>query len=67
MLIKTDEAKNYTCPVMSGRGQCNVPCLGKRCAWYINAVADGYGYCVIMRFRESDLGDGRNGVDDDNA
>ena len=58
MLIKTDEAKEYTCPVMSGRRQGNVPCLGKSCALYIDAVADGYGYCGIIRFRESNLGDG---------
>lgn len=57
MLMKTDEAKNYTCPVMSGRQPYCAPCLGNSCAWYIEAVADGYGYCGIIRFHESDLGD----------
>lgn len=58
MLMKTNEAKNYTCPVMSmsGREPYGVPCVGKTCAWYIDAVADGFGYCVIIRFHDGVLG-----------
>jgi hypothetical protein len=55
MLIKTDNSKDYICPVLSISESNFNYCLGEKCAWYIEKPS-GFGYCGIIRFHDSDLG-----------
>ena len=56
MLIKTENAKDYICPVLSISESNYNNCKGEKCAWYIEKPG-GYGYCGLIRFHEWDLGE----------